>query len=293
MKDLKQEMMELNGNLKSEIENLDTERSEDINDVEMANEPSKTDEIQEKSNEDVKDRKNDEIKTETNELDSLQKNSEKENGDSVDENGNIKKSVNEEKKEASTSDVEESSAVSNSDTTADTTSSTTTVTASTSNADPTNTTRVRRRKQEHPFKSPEKNDPNFRGVHFYMQNHLTKDRTGIEFCIGGRFDCRRPGKRRQSEVIGAKCLIVGSYEYLERKRKSRRLNRKSFVKECASCRSRKTPLWRDVESVPLCNACGIRFKKYKLRCENCWSVPRKEKSRFPCEQCGGSIQDYN
>ncbi|CAD5119672.1 DgyrCDS8265 [Dimorphilus gyrociliatus] len=212
---------------------------------------------------------------------SKQKESEKENGESVDENGNVQKLTDEAGKEESASELPEES------------SSTTSNTTTTTNTNTTNTTRVRRRKQEHPFKSPEKNDPNFRGVHFYMQNHLTKDRTGIEFCIGGRFDCRRPGKRRQSEVIGAKCLIVGSYEYLERKRKSRRLNRKSFVKECASCRSRKTPLWRDVESVPLCNACGIRFKKYKLRCENCWSVPRKEKSRFPCEQCGGSIQDYN
>ncbi|CAD5119673.1 DgyrCDS8266 [Dimorphilus gyrociliatus] len=216
-----------------------------------------------------------------NEINSLTENSEKENGESVDENGNVQKLTDEAGKEESASELPEES------------SSTTSNTTTTTNTNTTNTTRVRRRKQEHPFKSPEKNDPNFRGVHFYMQNHLTKDRTGIEFCIGGRFDCRRPGKRRQSEVIGAKCLIVGSYEYLERKRKSRRLNRKSFVKECASCRSRKTPLWRDVESVPLCNACGIRFKKYKLRCENCWSVPRKEKSRFPCEQCGGSIQDYN
>ena len=32
------------------------------------------------------------------------------------------------------------------------------------------------------------------------------------------------------------------------------------AKTCASCRTRRTPLWRDAEDgTPLCNACGIRF----------------------------------
>ena len=31
------------------------------------------------------------------------------------------------------------------------------------------------------------------------------------------------------------------------------------VKTCASCHTRRTPLWRDAEDgTPLCNACGIR-----------------------------------
>lgn len=32
------------------------------------------------------------------------------------------------------------------------------------------------------------------------------------------------------------------------------------VKICASCKTRRTPLWRDSEDgTPLCNACGIRY----------------------------------
>jgi len=38
-------------------------------------------------------------------------------------------------------------------------------------------------------------------------------------------------------------------------------------KECASCRVRKTPLWRDAEDgTPLCNACGIRSERVQSRC---------------------------
>ncbi|WAR22697.1 ZGLP1-like protein [Mya arenaria] len=33
------------------------------------------------------------------------------------------------------------------------------------------------------------------------------------------------------------------------------------LKTCASCKTRRTPLWRDSEDgTPLCNACGIRTK---------------------------------
>ena len=35
------------------------------------------------------------------------------------------------------------------------------------------------------------------------------------------------------------------------------------AKACASCRTRRTPLWRDAEDgTPLCNACGIRYVLY-------------------------------
>jgi hypothetical protein len=59
-------------------------------------------------------------------------------------------------------------------------------------------------------------------------------------------------------------------------------------KECASCGTLKTPLWRDAEDgTPLCNACGIRYKKYRVRCLRCWYIPKKdEKASSRCTSCG-------
>ena len=60
------------------------------------------------------------------------------------------------------------------------------------------------------------------------------------------------------------------------------------VKTCASCKTKKTPLWRDSEDgTPHCNACGIRFKKYRIRCSQCSYIPRKdEKIGNICCLCG-------
>ncbi|XP_075773901.1 GATA-type zinc finger protein 1 [Pelodiscus sinensis] len=59
-------------------------------------------------------------------------------------------------------------------------------------------------------------------------------------------------------------------------------------KSCASCQTRKTPLWRIAEDgTPLCNACGIRYKKYRVRCSRCWTIPRKSgKLHSRCSNCG-------
>ncbi|XP_049644302.1 GATA-type zinc finger protein 1 [Suncus etruscus] len=67
-------------------------------------------------------------------------------------------------------------------------------------------------------------------------------------------------------------------------------------RSCASCRTQRTPLWRDAEDgTPLCNACGIRYKKYGTRCASCWLVPRKSiQPERHCGRCGtdlGSPQD--
>ncbi|XP_051939685.1 GATA-type zinc finger protein 1 [Hippocampus zosterae] len=66
----------------------------------------------------------------------------------------------------------------------------------------------------------------------------------------------------------------------------------SGVKVCASCCTRKTPMWRDAEDgTPLCNACGIRYKKYRVRCVNCWHIPRKESnSNSHCLKCGHFVR---
>ncbi|KFO28748.1 GATA-type zinc finger protein 1 [Fukomys damarensis] len=62
-------------------------------------------------------------------------------------------------------------------------------------------------------------------------------------------------------------------------------------RRCASCRTQRTPLWRDAEDgTPLCNACGIRYKKYGTRCYSCWLVPRKTvQPKKLCGRCGVSM----
>ncbi|XP_074786006.1 GATA-type zinc finger protein 1 [Athene noctua] len=59
-------------------------------------------------------------------------------------------------------------------------------------------------------------------------------------------------------------------------------------KRCASCKTRRTPLWRVAENgTPLCNACGIRYKKYRVRCRRCWNIPGKSGTPRPrCPHCG-------
>ncbi len=63
-------------------------------------------------------------------------------------------------------------------------------------------------------------------------------------------------------------------------------------KTCASCNTKKTPLWRDADDgTPYCNACGIRFKKYRVRCPACLYVPRKdEKTAYnTCFMCAAQL----
>ena len=60
---------------------------------------------------------------------------------------------------------------------------------------------------------------------------------------------------------------------------------------CASCGATKTPYWRDAwgENISLCNACGLRYAKFKKRCSSCHYVPRKEdKNGRCCSQCRGN-----
>lgn len=60
---------------------------------------------------------------------------------------------------------------------------------------------------------------------------------------------------------------------------------------CASCRTTKTPYWRDAwhQGILLCNACGLRFAKFKRRCTSCHYVPRKDdKGGRCCPLCKGA-----
>lgn len=59
---------------------------------------------------------------------------------------------------------------------------------------------------------------------------------------------------------------------------------------CISCGATKTPYWREAWStaVLLCNACGLRYSKFRRRCLDCCYVPRKEdKGSRICTKCGG------
>eukprot|EP00037_Helgoeca_nana_P020183 m.199376 g.199376 ORF g.199376 m.199376 type:complete len:200 (+) comp25170_c1_seq1:654-1253(+) len=63
-------------------------------------------------------------------------------------------------------------------------------------------------------------------------------------------------------------------------------------KKCTCCQTDTTPLWRDIPSRPnrsgqsLCNACGIRFKKYDMMCHHCSYVPTKQEHvRDLCARC--------
>ena len=47
-------------------------------------------------------------------------------------------------------------------------------------------------------------------------------------------------------------------------------SKSSRGRSCACCHTASTPLWRDAgHGRVLCNACGIRFKKYGLLCATC------------------------
>jgi hypothetical protein len=59
-------------------------------------------------------------------------------------------------------------------------------------------------------------------------------------------------------------------------------------KICISCKTKKTPYWREGwnKGVSLCNACGIRYQKYKKYCSTCFSIVRKdEKGKLHCPEC--------
>lgn len=62
----------------------------------------------------------------------------------------------------------------------------------------------------------------------------------------------------------------------------------SAKKVCSSCNTKKTPYWREgwEPSIVLCNACGIRYQKYKKYCTRCVAIARKDdKGRLHCPEC--------
>eukprot|EP00050_Salpingoeca_kvevrii_P005333 m.279198 g.279198 ORF g.279198 m.279198 type:complete len:306 (+) comp11103_c5_seq1:399-1316(+) len=67
------------------------------------------------------------------------------------------------------------------------------------------------------------------------------------------------------------------------------LRRPSMAKQrhCSCCGVTKTPMWRDARGGKyLCNACGIRWRKHRVRCTQCQYVPRKSEGDLKtCPRC--------
>ncbi|XP_056426554.1 GATA-type zinc finger protein 1 [Hyla sarda] len=144
------------------------------------------------------------------------------------------------------------------------------------------------RKQQTPMKGVEKQDPAFQGIEFQM--HLCFEKEKCDDCqlIMTSFYSRTRSRRKSTKSrlrFKSTSLSSGSEDDHMPPPSSR-------SKQCASCKTQKTPLWRDAEDgTPLCNACGIRYKKYGLRCGQCWNIPKKDgKSCSKYCGCGGMFR---
>ncbi|KAM3845659.1 GATA-type zinc finger protein 1 [Vipera latastei] len=139
------------------------------------------------------------------------------------------------------------------------------------------------RKQPKPRRSYDALDPNFQGVTLHMKLCLCQSCSeGCRLIINPQFSSGK-FRKRSGVPLAEECKAASSEE-------------EGFVpahrnKRCASCKTRKTPLWRDAEDgTPLCNACGIRYKKYRIRCFHCWSIPKHGGKPYPhCSNCGGKL----
>ncbi|KAJ8263990.1 hypothetical protein GJAV_G00143840 [Gymnothorax javanicus] len=155
---------------------------------------------------------------------------------------------------------------------------------------PTVSWRTRKpRKQSHPTRSGDLCDPNFKGVTFRMQTVLSDNRDQCRLLITSNYSAEllKSIKKVRSRTRSSSSSLKTSSS--EEDSDSFSLSKD---KMCASCDAKKTPLWRDAEDgTPLCNACGIRYKKYRVRCFQCWHIPRKEgNADSKCCKCGDALR---
>ncbi|XP_047435496.1 GATA-type zinc finger protein 1 [Mugil cephalus] len=146
------------------------------------------------------------------------------------------------------------------------------------------------RKQPHPSRSADIQDPDFQGVTFRIDTELDDSREQCRLLITSKYSkelCKSVRKQRVRMRTSQKSLKTSSSD--EEDDQTANVLKD---KVCASCSTRKTPMWRDAEDgTPLCNACGIRYKKYRVRCVNCWHIPRKEdNSNSCCLKCGKFVR---
>ncbi|XP_054395618.2 GATA-type zinc finger protein 1 [Pongo abelii] len=140
----------------------------------------------------------------------------------------------------------------------------------------------RPRKQLNPCRGTEKVDPEFEGVTLKFQ---IKPDSSLQIIPTYSLPCSSRSQESPADAVGGPADHPGGTEAHSAGSEALEPRR------CASCRTQRTPLWRDAEDgTPLCNACGIRYKKYGTRCSRCWLVPRKNvQPKRLCGRCGVSL----
>ncbi|XP_035212439.1 GATA-type zinc finger protein 1-like [Stegodyphus dumicola] len=138
----------------------------------------------------------------------------------------------------------------------------------------------KKRKSSTPCRSSPPDDPSFRGVTITMENKFIDSEWKLVIHSTFSLSPKKKKKRVRTYVDSSEEEEMNTNYY-----------QAPEEKHCASCSAKKTPLWRDAEDgTPLCNACGIRYKKYKLRCGTCWHIPKKDEFSPTCRFCGSFYQ---
>ena len=169
------------------------------------------------------------------------------------------------------------------------------------------------RKPLKPTKSVNKSDPSFRGVTLQMKTSFKRSQNDLEtqLVIRSYFTAKKKRSPSNQKVENSRRpksrLLPTALEMRFQQASGANIHEElkenfsdlgctpicmmKLKKECASCGTHKTPLWRDAEDgTPLCNACGIRYKKYRVRCQRCWYIPKKEdKMSSSCSNCGSLL----
>lgn len=189
---------------------------------------------------------------------------------------------------AKTSSSRLASCSTSTETVADQKTATSTATTSSPAASSQSGTSRRKRMQGVPAKSPQADDPKFRGAVVRMQLKMVAGKPQLQ--MEHYFNNIR--RRRTQLHDYAESSDLDDDDVVVKKEDSEIQGLVCPGKQCASCSTRLTPLWRDAEDgTPLCNACGIRYKKYKVRCSRCWHIPGKnENTRQRCNECGEALR---
>uniref|UniRef100_A0A8C4Q522 GATA-type domain-containing protein n=1 Tax=Eptatretus burgeri TaxID=7764 RepID=A0A8C4Q522_EPTBU len=131
---------------------------------------------------------------------------------------------------------------------------------------------AKRRKQTHPDRAPPSFDPSFRGATVTIgrqkQDGLGTNNWHLNISVAYCLD-------QKYQTLGMGSPGKGSASCMS---KTEREERTSTIEghRCVSCETKTTPMWRKTPAGKrLCNACGIRYRKYGNRCSRCWFVPRR------------------